>query len=55
MLGPGIVVLGTPLAVSVSLVAVIRSLDRPFAIAALTLSGLELLLLATVIILIVWN
>jgi hypothetical protein len=43
MLGPSIILLGTPIAFGVSVAAVRRATDRVFAIIALALSGLELL------------
>jgi hypothetical protein len=51
MLGPSMVLAGTPLALGVSIYAFARGLGRPFALAALALSGLEALLLASVIVL----
>ena len=41
MLGPGIVFVGTPVALVASLAAVCRAPDRPLAITALVLSALE--------------
>ena len=51
VLGPSIMYASTPLALGVSIYAFARTLDRPFAIAALTLSSLEALFLTTVIML----
>ena len=45
MLGPGLVILGTPTALVASLVALRRAPDRVFAIIALVVSSLELGLL----------
>lgn len=51
MLGPSIMFAGTPLALGVSVYAFARAIDRPFAIAGLVVSGLEALLLASLIVL----
>jgi hypothetical protein len=50
-LGPSMVMAGTPLALGVSIYALARSLGRPYALAALVLSGIEALLLASVLVL----
>ena len=51
MLGPSIMFLGTPLALGASIFAFVRTIDRPYALAGLLLSGLEAVLLGTVILL----
>jgi len=45
------VLAGTPLALGVSIYAFARGLGRPYALTALVLSGLEMLLLASVLVL----
>jgi hypothetical protein len=50
VLGPGIVIVSTPLALAVSLFAVARAQERPVAVAALVLSGAEALLLALAVV-----
>jgi len=42
MLGPSMIVVGTPLAFGMSVAAICRTTDRTLAIIALGLSGLEL-------------
>jgi hypothetical protein len=51
MLGPGIIVLGTPSALAVAIYAMARAADRGFALAALGISAAELLLVLTVLVL----
>jgi hypothetical protein len=43
MLGPGVIILGTPVALVASISAVRGARDRPLAILALLLSSLELI------------
>lgn len=49
MLGQSIVLCGPPLALGLALAAYARGVDRPFTIAALALGGIESLLLAIVL------
>jgi hypothetical protein len=51
MLGQSMLLLGTPLALGVSIFAFVRASDRPFAIAGLVLGGIEALLLIGLILL----
>jgi hypothetical protein len=50
MLGPGMILIGSPAAFGWSIIAVVRALDRPFGIAALVLSSLELTAIAAFVI-----
>lgn len=49
MLGQSIVLCGPPLALGLALAALVRGVDRPFTLAALALGGIEALLLAIVL------